>query len=91
MKVNLIKVSRYDYDDKNGANHKGSTFECLVPTVDKSALGYDVRQFRCDYMLYDTLVQLFNQNKPVELDLEFVPMRNGNYYSRLKKINDIEL
>ena len=91
MKVNLIKVNRYNYDDKNGVNHSGCAFDCLVPTLDEDAVGFDVRSFRCDYKYYEKIVGIYNENKPVDLNLEFIPMRNGNYYSKLKSINDIQL
>ena len=93
MKVNLIKVSRYSYEDKEGVIHEGTTFDCLIPVAsdNQDAVGYDVRSYRTDYSHYNKILNLYTENKPVELSLEYVQMRNGNYYAKATKLNDIDL
>lgn len=92
MKANLLYVNRYSYEGKDGVIHEGCEFHVMVPTKqDANSVGYDVKSYRTKYDNFSKLVELFNQNKAVDLEIEYVPMRNGNYYSKAKKINDIEL
>lgn len=92
MKVSIIKVSRYAYEDKQGAYHEGTVLSVLMPTAEtKDNVGYDVKEFRLNYNLFDEMTKLFKENKPVELVMDYVPMRNGNYYAKAKSINGIEL
>lgn len=92
MKTNLIKVTRYAYEDKTGVFHSGCIFSCMIPTLDtEDSFGYDVKDFRAKYEMFEKLKTLYQENKPVDLVVEYIPMRNGNYYLRAKAINGIEL
>ena len=92
MKTNIVKVSRYAYEDKKGVFHDGCVVSCLMPCVDnKDNIGYDVKEFRTNIELFEKMKALYLENKPVELVVEYVPMNNGNYYLKAKSINGIEL
>lgn len=93
MKTNIIKVSRYSYEDKkSGVIHEGCVVTCLLPTnSNEDNVGYDVKEFRTNIEKFEKMKALYNDNKPVDLVMEFVPMKNGNYYAKAKSINGIEL
>lgn len=92
MKVNMIKVSRYAYEDKNGVFHEGCVVSVLTPcSENEDSIGYDVKEFKVDIHLFEKMKTLYQENKPVDLVMEFVPMRNGNYYAKAKSIGGIEL
>jgi len=92
MKTNIVKVSRYAYEDKKGVFHDGCVIACLMPCVDnKDNVGYDVKEFRTNIELFEKMKALYLENKPVELVVEYVPMNNGNYYLKAKSIGGIEL
>lgn len=93
MQVTLVKVNRYSYESKgDGVIHEGCAFDVMASSIqDDNTIGYDVKSYRTKYSNFAKLVDLFKANKPVELEVEYVQMRNGNYYAKAKKVNDIEL
>lgn len=93
MKATIIKVNRYSYESKkDGSYHEGCVLSLLLPTAQsEDCVGYDVKEFRVDIKLFEKLKSLFDENKAVDITMDFVPMKNGNYYSKLKSIAGIEL
>ena len=92
MKTSIVKVSRYAYDDKNGVFHDGCVVTCLIPCLeDDNNTGYDAKEFRVKVELFEKMKALYEENKPVDLVLQYVPMKNGNYYVKARSINGIEL
>ena len=92
MKTSIVKVSRYAYEDKDGVFHDGCIVTCLMPCVEnKDNVGYDVKEFRTKIELFEKMKTLFQENKPIDLVVEYVPMKNGNYYLKANSINGIEL
>lgn len=92
MKTSIVKVSRYAYEDKKGVFHDGCVISCLLPcVVNKDNVGYDVKEFRTNIELFEKFKALYEDNKPIDLVMEYVPMKNGNYYAKAKSINGIEL
>lgn len=93
MKVTMIKVSKYSYEGKtDGAIHEGCVVSILTPSVEnENNIGYDVKEFRMDIKLFDKMKSLYLENKPVDLVMDYVPMRNGNYYAKAISIGGIEI
>lgn len=90
--VKLTKVRRYSYESKDGDIREGCVFDCLVPVEeDNDTVGFDLRTYKTKYSNYSKIVELYNHEDIVPLELEYVSMRNGNYYAKAISLGDIEL
>lgn len=93
MKVIIHKVERNSFVDKNDKTINYCKFYVLKHTNDTAdVVGSDSVSYTTKYDNYDTLVNFYKLNKPVELTLNYKQVLNtGLYKEYVSKIDDVSL
>ncbi len=93
IKGTIAKVKRGTFTNNNsGEVISYCKFNVLVlgPTTENES-GYDYESLTCKVDNFSKILEFMKSNKQVEISVEFVKQKDGNFRRVAKKIDDYEL